>query len=66
MLPVHHRAQAATIRRLAEAVEDPKDRRRFLDVAAEYDKLADDAGRASAKLVVGSDIPDKARVAERR
>ena len=38
--PAYYRAYAATIRRLAEAVEDPIERRRFLDVAAEYEKLA--------------------------
>lgn len=41
MLPTHCRAQAATIRRLAEAVEDPREREQFLDVAAEYERLAD-------------------------
>lgn len=41
MTPAHYyRTQAETIRTLAETVEDPKDRKKFFDVAAAYDRLA--------------------------
>jgi len=40
MLPIDYRARASTLRRLAEAVADQRERVRFLDVAAEYEKLA--------------------------
>ena len=47
MLAAHYRAQAATLRALAEGIEDPKERARFFDVAAEYEKLAVYAQRRS-------------------
>ena len=40
MLPIDYRARASTLRRLAEAVADPRERARFYDVAVEYEKLA--------------------------
>ena len=40
MTPAQYRAQAATIRRLVQTIEDPNDRKKFLDVAAAYDHLA--------------------------
>jgi hypothetical protein len=43
MLPAHYRARAATIRKLAEDVEDPRERARFFDFAAEYENLASHA-----------------------
>lgn len=49
MLPIHYRARASTIRRLAEAVADPRERARFFDVAAEYEKLATYAQLARRK-----------------
>jgi hypothetical protein len=49
MFPAYYRARAATIRRLAEDVEDPLERARFFDFAAEYDKLASYAERVRRK-----------------
>lgn len=49
MLPMHYRARASTLRRLAQAVVDPRERARFFDVAAEYEKLATYAQSARRK-----------------
>lgn len=49
MLPAHYRARAATIRRLAEDVEDLLERARFFDFAAEYEKLASYARAANVR-----------------
>ena len=46
-LPPHYRAQAGTLRRLAQAVEDPRERARFFDFAGEYEKLAAYAQRGA-------------------
>jgi len=40
LLPAHYRARAAAIRRLAGELRDPRERTRFFDFAAEYEKLA--------------------------
>jgi len=49
MLPIHYRARASTLRRLAEAVADPRERARFLDFASEYEKWPPTQSWAGAK-----------------